>query len=208
MKPIKLLVLFAVMLAPGLASAQYYGGGYGGGGYSGGGGWDHFHNRMGRLAWGFSVGLGGIHDDGSGLTSCDNCSNAVAFEADAHLGGMLSPRFGLMFEGQINGRTVHSDALNGDTVLTQNTAMIAGQYWILPMLWVKAGIGVAGLEADNAYVTYDYGTGAAVMGAIGVEVLSARFFAVDLQARVIDGIYNSGDDHITAGTVGVGLNWY
>jgi hypothetical protein len=201
MKPIKLLVLLAVVLAPAIASAQYYGGG----GYGDG---PHFHHRWGRLAWGFSVGLGGMHDDGSGITSCDNCSSAVAFEVDGHIGGMLNDRFALLLEGQLNGRTVHSDALNGDSVLTQSTAMIAGQYWILPILWVKGGVGLAGLQQDNSYVTYDYGTGMAVMGAVGVELLSARFFAIDLQARLIDGIYNSGNGNITAGTVGVGFNWY
>jgi hypothetical protein len=207
MKPIKLLVLLAVLLAPAIASAQYYS--TGGGGYNGGyGGGPHFHQRWGRLAWGFSVGLGGMHDDGSGITSCDNCSNALAFEADAHIGGMLSNRFALLLEGQVNGRTVHSDAVNGDSVLTQNTAMIAGQYWLLPMVWIKAGIGLAGLEKDDTYVSYDYGTGAAIMGAVGIELLSARFFAIDLQARIIDGIYNGADANITAGTIGLGFNWY
>jgi len=109
---------------------------------------------------------------------------------------------------EINGRTVHSDALNGDSVLTQNAAMVAGQYWLLPILWVKGGVGLAGLEQDNRYVTYDYGTGVAFMGAAGVELLSARFFAIDLQARIIDGVYNSGNGNITAGTIGLGFNWY
>ncbi|HEY3804529.1 MAG TPA: hypothetical protein VGL61_18065 [Kofleriaceae bacterium] len=205
MKPIKLLVLVAFLLAPAVASAQYYSTGPS---YGYGGGPGHFHHRWGRLAWGFSVGLGGMHDDGSGLASCDNCSTAVAFEADGHIGGMLSDRFALLLEGQVNGRTVHVDDNNGDTVLTQNVAMVAGQYWILPMLWVKGGIGLAGLEQDNAYVTYDYGAGVALMGAVGVELLSARFFAIDLQARLINGFYNGGSGNITAGTIGLGFNWY
>jgi hypothetical protein len=202
MKPIKLLVLLALLLAPAVASAQYYstGPGYG---YGGG---PHFHHRWGRLAWGFSVGLGGMHDDGNNITSCDNCNNAVAFEADAHIGGMLSDRFALLLEGQVNGRTVHIDSTNGDTVITQNTAMIAGQYWLLPMVWIKGGVGVAGLQADSQYVT-DYGTGFALMGAAGIELLSARFFAIDLQARLIEGVYNNAGN-ITAGTIGLGFNWY
>jgi hypothetical protein len=204
MKPIKLLVLLALMLAPAVASAQYYGGGpsyYGGG--------PHFHQRWGRLAWGFSVGLGGMHSP-DGLTTCDNCANALAFEVDGHIGGMINNRLGLMLEGQINGRTVHADdgTGSGDSVLTQNALMVAAQYWILPMLWVKGGVGLSGLEKDNNYVTYDYGTGIAFMGAVGVELLSARFFAIDLQARLIDGVYNSGDGNITAGTIGLGFNWY
>ncbi|HEY0252868.1 MAG TPA: hypothetical protein VGC41_15135, partial [Kofleriaceae bacterium] len=67
---------------------------------------------------------------------------------------------------------------------------------------------VAGLQADNSYVTYDYGTGLAIMGAVGFELFSSRWFAVDLQGRIIEGAYNSGDDHVTAANVGVGFNWY
>jgi len=210
MKPIKSLLVLAILLAPGLVAAQgYYGGGGGGGYYNqpnpipGG-----FHDRTGRLAWGFSIGLGGMHDDGSGITNCDNCSNAPAVEVDGHVGGMLGPRFALLFEGQVNARTVHSDYYNGDTVLSQSTAMIAGQYWVTPQLWIKGGLGLAGLQADNTYVTYDYGTGGAIMGAVGFELMSARFFAVDLQGRIIEGAYNSGNDHVTAANVGLGFNWY
>src|SRR3954465_9224865 len=106
MKPIKsLLVLAILVFAPAVASAQYYGGG--GGGYyqqqqsriPGG-----FHDRTGRLAWGFGIGLGGMHDDGSSITNCDNCSNGPVLELDGHIGGMVSPRFALLFEGQLNAR--------------------------------------------------------------------------------------------------------
>ena len=46
------------------------------------------------------------------------------------------------------------------------------------------------------------------MGGAGFELLSARFFAVDLQARIIEGSYHGLDDNITSGTIGLGLNWY
>jgi len=46
------------------------------------------------------------------------------------------------------------------------------------------------------------------MGAIGFELMSARYFAVDLQGRIIEGTYNSGNDHVTAANIGVGFNWY
>jgi hypothetical protein len=206
MKPIKLLLVLAIMLAPGLVAAQgYYGrGGYGGGyGVPGG-----FHNRTGRLAWGIGIGVGGMHDNGSGVTVCDNCDNAPALELDGHIGGMIGPRFALLFEAQLNARTVHSDASGDDTTLSQTVGMLAGQFWITPQLWVKGGIGVAGLQADSRFVTTDYGTGGAIMGAIGFELMSARFFALDLQGRIIEGTYNSGNDNITAANVGLGFNWY
>src|SRR5262245_8595353 len=129
MKPIKSFLVLAVLCAPALASAQgYYGGpGYGPPNATAPGG---FHNRAGRLTWGIALGVGGMHDDGSEITKCANCDfKPLTFEADGHIGGMLSPRFGLMFEAQFNGQTVHSDRFNDDTVLTQAAAMFAAQFW-------------------------------------------------------------------------------
>jgi hypothetical protein len=207
MKPIKFLVVLAFVLAPGLVSAQgYYGPGYGPPPVPGG-----FHNRAGRLAWGFSIGLGGMHDNGSGITQCTNCNySPLAVEFDGHIGGMLSPRLALLFEFQGNGQTVSTDVGgNSDTVLTQSTAMVAGQFWVTPQLWLKGGIGFAHLDAKDSFGNaWDFGGGGAVMAGAGYELMSARFFAVDLQARIIEGTYNGGDDHITSGTIGLGLNWY
>jgi hypothetical protein len=201
MKPTKSLLVLAVLFAaPGLAAAQGYYGGSGPGYYGGpppatqlpGG----FHNRQGRLAFGGSLGLGGMHDSGSNVTTCADCNyNPLAVELDGHIGGFLSPRFALMAEGQIN-------------VLSMNSLMLAGQYWVTPQLWLKGGIGFSQLYADNAYEVWDFGTGVAIMGAVGYELMSARNFAIDLQGRLIQGSFNSLDDNVTSGTVGVGLNWY
>lgn len=207
MKPIKSLLVLAILCAPALAAAQGY---YGPGGRAprssvpGG-----FHDRTGRLTWGIAVGLGGMHDGGSAITSCTNCNfKPLAFEGDFHLGGMLSPRFGLMFEGQVNGQTVQPDLRNGDTFVTQAAAMIAAQFWVIPQLWIKGGLGLANLRVDDAFFTEDFGTGGAIMGAVGVELLSARNFALELQGRVIEGTYNSLNDNVTSGTIGFGINWY
>ena len=156
MKPINRLLILFVVFVPALASAQgYYGPGPGSPYPSG------FHHRMGRLAWGFSVGLGGMNDNGSTVTSCDNCNyNPATIEFDGHIGGMLSPRFALLFEVQANAQTIHSDAENGDTILTQSVAMVAGQYWLTPIFWIKGGIGLANLQAsDGGYFQEDLGNG-------------------------------------------------
>jgi hypothetical protein len=205
MKPIKSLLVLAILCAPALAAAQgYYGRGAPRSTAPGG-----FHDRTGRLTWGVAVGLGAMHDGGSAITSCTNCDfRPLAFEGDFHLGGMLSPRFGLMFEGQVNGQTVHADFRNGDTFVTQGAAMIAAQFWLLPQLWIKGGLGLANLRVDDAFFIEDFGTGGAVMGAIGVELLSARNFALELQGRLIEGTYNSLNDNVTSGTIGFGINWY
>ena len=211
MKPIKSLLVLAVLMAPGFAAAQgYYGGSGGGPGYGAAppslpGG---FHDRRGRIAYGGSLGLGYMHDTGSNVTSCADCGfNPLAVELDGHIGGFLTPRFALMAEGMINAQTVASDYYE-DTILSMNTLMIAGQYWITPQLWVKGGIGVSQLYADNSYEVWDFGTGGALMGAVGYEVFSARNFAIDLQGRLIQGAFNSLDDKVTSGSVGIGVNWY
>ena len=164
---------------------------------------------MNRLAYGFSIGLGGMHDAGSNVTTCGNCDyNPAAVEFDGHIGGFLSPRFALMAEGQVNAQTVALDAYGEDTVLSQSALMIAGQYWLHPQFWIKGGIGFAHLYADNPYEVWDFGTGGALMVGAGVELMSARNFAVDLQGRIIRGSYDGFDDSVTSGTVGVGINWY
>ena len=215
MKPTKsLLVLAALLLVPTVASAQGYYGGRGGGGYyaapppnsvlPGG-----FHNRQGRLIFGFSLGLGGMHDRGGDI-ECSNCRySTLSGQASGHIGGFIGPRFALLGELQGNVQTLATDGYD-DTVLVQSALMIAGQYWLTPQLWVKGGIGFANVSVDDTY----YGTsetvdnGMALMGAIGFELLSSRYFSLDLQGRVLNGAYKGIDNSITAGSIGIGINWF
>lgn len=215
MKRSHLVAFAAVLLAPAAAAAQP---GYGapppppGGYYSqptqvAGG----FHDRTGRMALGFSLGLGGMNVGGEDL-ACPSCDyDPIAGEFDFHIGGMLSPRFALLFEVQGNAQTVEEN-LYGATSLVQATAMIAGQYWLTPQLWVKGGIGGASLSRsyDDGYSSESENVdeGMALMGGVGYEVLSARNFSIDLQGRLISGSYESFDQNVTSGTVGVGFNWY
>src|SRR5438552_5191781 len=110
MKPIKSLLILVIMLAPGLAAAQgYYGGGpnYGPPPVPGG-----FHNRTGRLAWGFSLGLGYMNENGNSV-QCSGCdANPVTGEADFHIGGMINPRMAILLELQVNAQQVALDANN------------------------------------------------------------------------------------------------
>ena len=209
MKPINRLLVLAVLLAPGLVSAQGYYGGPGGGTappIPGG-----FHNRGGRLTYGGSLGLGYMNDNGNQV-SCNGCSQQpITVEGDIHIGGMLSPRFALLFEAQVNVQQVSYTGFN-DVTLNQDLAMIAGQYWITPQFWIKGGIGAAHVQLiDNAFGASVYdpqADGLALMGGAGFELLSARFFAVDLQGRLAEGSYHGTGDHVTSGTIGVGINWY
>jgi hypothetical protein len=169
-----------------------------------------FHDRQGRMALGFSLGLGGMKV-GDQDVQCSNCDySPVAGEFDFHIGGMLSPRFALLFEVQGNAKTVEENYY-GATSLVQAAAMVAGQYWLTPQLWVKGGIGATSLSYsyDDGYASdsEDIDEGMALMGGIGYEVLSARNFSIDLEGRLIQGTYDNTPD-VTSGSVGVGFNWY
>ena len=202
----KLLVL-AFVLLPSVALAQgYYNNQPPNSQFAGG-----FHNRTGRLLFGGSLGLGGMSDRGGDI-ECSNCNySTLAGEISGHIGGFIGPRFALMGEVQGNIQTLETDAFGDTTSLVQGALMIAGQYWVTPQLWIKGGIGFANLQVDHSY----YGTidevpenGLALLGAVGFELLSARWFSIDLQGRLINGSYDSIDNNVTAGSIGVGINWY
>lgn len=212
--------LGAVLLIPAVASAQGYYGPPRGGGYGGyyagppqtlpGG----YFDRTGRLALGFSIGLGAMKSNAQGDIGCNTCNyNPAALEVDFHVGGMLAPQFALLFEMQGNLQTI-DDSGGGTVTLSQGTAMIAGQYWLSPKFWIKGGIGAAHLSYDftdqfgNGQGSQPIDNGAAIMGALGYEVYSTREFALDLQGRLIEGSYKGIDDQITSGTIGLGFNWY
>lgn len=214
MKPTKTVFVLAFLLAPGLAAAQgYYGGGPG---YSSppasqlpGG----FHNRQGRVTFGFNLGLGAMHDD-IGDIDCANCSD-ISGELGGHIGGFIGPRLALMGELQGNAQTLAVDSYGGTETLVQTALMIAAQYWVTPQFWIKGGIGFANLRVD--WSAYGDGiidaqtrpeNGLALLGAAGFELLSARNFSVDLQGRLINGSYDGIDNSVTGVSIGVGLNWF
>ncbi len=209
MKPIKSILILALIVAPAVASAQgYYGGGPGYGPPPLPGG---FHNRMGRLAIGGSLGLGYMNDNGQAV-DCAGCDvNPVTGEGDFHIGGFLGPRIALMLELQVNVQQIAYDPTT-DVTLSQGLILGAVQYWLTPQLWIKGGIGAAHLDVnDNINGTYSpQGNGLGLLGGIGYELLSARNFAIDLQGRLTEGTYhvNGSTDSITSGTIGVGVNWY
>ena len=169
-----------------------------------------FHNREGRLIFGFSVMLGHLSDSegkigGDASTNYSTLSGGVS----AHIGGFVGPRLALMAEVQGNAVTLSTDGFD-DRTLVQSSLIGAAQYWITPQLWVKGGVGFANLSIDDSY--YDESTnidnGLALMGGVGFELLSSQRFSVDLQGRLLAGSYDGIDQQITSANIGVGINWF
>jgi len=209
MKPTKSLLLVAAVLAPlsvsEVAEAQpgYYAqpqstqlpGG--------------FHDRQGRMIFGFSLGLGGMEDD-QGDIECMNCNySTLAGQVSGHIGGFVGPRLAIMAELQGNVQTLATDGYD-DITLVQSALMGAAQYWLTPQLWIKGGLGFASLDVDDTYYAESthIDSGMAVMGGLGFELLSSRNFSVDLQGRILIGSYDGIDNQISAASIGVGINWF
>jgi hypothetical protein len=209
MKPIKSLIILAIVATSGIAAAQPYA-------YGPPRDPQGFHRRAGRLALGFSFGLGYMNDNGQRL-DCAGCDvQPITGMLEGHIGGMLSNRMALLFEIQGNAQQIALDPTN-DVTLRQVLIMGALQYWLTPIVWIKGGIGVANVDVidNNSGIVYGVNdSGLGLMAGIGVELLSARHFALDLQGRLTEGIYHyndgttAGSDNITSGTIGLGLNWY
>jgi len=199
----KKIIIIACLLFPSLAFAQYYSQPPPGSQFPGG-----FHNRTGRLIFGASLGLGGMSDKGGDI-ECSNCYyGTLTGEISGHIGGFLGPRFALMGEAQANAQTLETTGYD-DTTLVQTALMLAGQYWLTPQLWIKGGIGFANLQVQDSYgALAPPENGGAIMGAIGFELLSARYLSIDLQGRILDGSYDSSDYNITAASIGIGVNWF
>jgi len=210
-----LLAGAAVLSLASVASAQPgYGGGGGGGYYNNpqnttlpGG----FHNRTGRLMFGFSLMLGHLSDNEGNIGGDASVGySTISAGVSGHIGGFVGPRLALMAEAQGNAVTLSSDFYEGTTTLVQSTLMFAAQYWVTPQLWLKGGVGFASLDLDNDdyYEETHIDSGMALMGGVGFELLSSQRFSVDLQGRLLAGSYDGIDQQITSGSIGVGINWF
>jgi hypothetical protein len=156
---------------------------------------------------GFGLGAGHIEAD------CSDCGLTEAGGLDFHIGSMLGPRIGIMFDGWVMAHT------EDNLTLSHTIATVAAQLWLLDFLWVKGGIGVAqaAYRWDGVFVDFQDETrlAPAVMVAAGLEFLRGRKFVMDAHLRVGTGFYDTDDSEengyevrATSVQVGVGFNWY
>lgn len=140
---------------------------------------------------------------GGGTITCDDCDDLSGVALDIHLGGMLTPRLALMFDGM---GVAHSFEGGGTLIHVVDT--VAAQYWVTPQFWIKGGLGIGRLSVndENGDEVLASETGSAVMVGAGYEVLHGRSFALDLQLRGAVAHYDDGE--IQMGSLNLGLNWY
>ena len=150
------------------------------------------------LILGAGIGFGSL-----GGSNCD-CGGGLA--AEFHLGAMITPRFGLMYDVSTVIHSIDSTSNNAGLDVTNTIHTIAGQLWLTERFWVKGGFGVGHLSYSDDFGSYSDETAAAVMGGIGFEVVQSSWFALDLQGRLAYAGYDAGS--VSNGMFLIGFNWY
>jgi len=147
--------------------------------------------------------VGGSIGPGSMSVHCDGCDeDAVgAIALEGHIGAMVTPRLGIM--GDFWG-TWH---FTGDFTTEHVINTIAAQYWIVPIVWLKAGVGLGVVRVNyDGFVEAESDLGFAFLAAAGVELLSAPRFALDVQLRGGATAFDGGS--VGSGALLIGVNWY
>jgi len=150
----------------------------------------------------FGIGIGG------GAMNCSECSDDDALggvAVDLHLGAMLTPKLGLMFDG-----SAIAHPFDGGGTLVHAVDTIAAQFFVTDRLWLKGGIGLGqlSLQSDDGRVALQSDTGPAGMFAVGFEVMQAERSALDVQFRVASTTFEDADVTITNASFNVAYNWY
>ncbi len=156
---------------------------------------------VGMVRSGFLIGF----SLGGGSFNCSDCSDEDAlsgFAFDLHLGGMINPRMGLMFDGW-----GVSHSLEGGSII-HVIDTVALQVWVAPRIWIKGGLGIGQLSVDNddGDTVARSERGLSLMAAGGVEIYQGTIFALDLQARL--GVASYEDVSVAQAAFSLGFNWY
>ncbi|MCE9576169.1 MAG: outer membrane beta-barrel protein [Deltaproteobacteria bacterium] len=156
----------------------------------------------------FGVGVGGGHivcttKDGD---DCDGDGANPAGGLDLRAGAMLSPRVALGAE--VWGMTHRDDRLK------VSQGIIAGvvRGWVADRLWLQGGAGVARTTAEydlgglGTFTSKSDWVPAIVLG-VGLELVSAPKFALDLELKGGTGLYDH-EINVQNISLGVGVSFY
>ena len=145
---------------------------------------------------GFSIG------GGSMVADCDGCDSQSGVAADAHLGGMINPNLAILWDGSVVAHTEQN------LTLASTVSVGAIQYWIVPNVWLKGGLGFGRLSVsdDRSGTVAESDTAGAFLAAAGVELMQSGNFALDGSVRFATVAYDQAN--VTNASVNIGFNWY
>jgi len=159
-----------------------------------------------------SLTFGGALGAGSLRADCDDCrSSFEAFGASGHIGLLITPRIAVLLDLWIMAH------VEGFLTVYQNINTVAGQFWITPRLYLKAGVGNAnaGYHWRGIFVDRQDRTESApgVTVGAGYEILFSGHAAFDIQFRYGTGFYDTSiaDEYVIEAHnvwLGIGLSVY
>jgi hypothetical protein len=167
--------------------------------------------KRGRSGWNVGASFsGGSMSSSAGDLECQGCDTTPpAVGGEFHIGTMVMPKLALQAEFSYMTRDLD---VNGDASLNQSMALIAGQYWVSPRFWIKAGFGFASLSLtyfdgfQNVDESLESGSG--IMAAMGYEIVQSGGFALDVQLKYNQGNYSDRNEDISTTALALGVNWY
>jgi hypothetical protein len=165
---------------------------------------DRASNERSGLVLGATIDGGNI---GCQTKSGDDCGNGAhpAGGFSVHVGGMVSPSLAIL--GEAWGMAHTQDSLTATQILA--TADVRG--WVAPRLWLQGGVGVARskLSFDSSLISASAmsSTVPAVVAAVGLELVRAKTFGLDLELRGGSGLYRD-DVRIYNAALGVGATFF
>jgi len=159
----------------------------------------------------YRTGLTGGIGIGAGHIACedeaDNCDGVnEAGGLNFNLGVMLNPALSLGVD--VWGMRHDEDRAS----FTQGIVAGAVKAWIVPRLWLMGGVGVAQVawsyDADVVEFSDETDTVPAIIGGVGVELLSTRTLALDVSLRAGTGFYEDENVRVRNVQLGVGLSFF
>jgi hypothetical protein len=159
---------------------------------------------------GGGLGLGGMSFSVDGE---EEVSYNDATGLQLNFGGMVMPQLALGIDLPVLLARDEPDGGGEDLRVFERAIGVWGRYWIIPRLWLEAGIASvrAGASSDfTEYPTYD---GAQIHGAAGFEILHRPHWAIDVSLRLAAAGY--GDESDVGGTFAsqsaallIGFAWF
>lgn len=136
---------------------------------------------------GFMAGIGlGFSSFGFDCDACqDNRRGGVGI--DFQLGWFLNPRMALMYDANFWGRTDSEEYSYYERSRIAGIQSLALQFWVMPQLWIKGGIGIATDQTTTTVNGFreqqDINNGAGFTFGAGFEVVQMGNFAFDISGR-------------------------
>ena len=144
-------------------------------------------------------GGGGV---GAGWIQSGNFDNLAGLSAGFHAGWMFGERWGLVADGAA---VLHPLTASSPQV-TSGIGGIGARFFAGERVWIQVVIGSGGLDTLLSSLSVERNNSAAVMGALGVEVLQGDSFVLDLSARA--GTFEDENGSVTNLSLQVRVNWY